>query len=45
MVVSAAGAIDHGALVSAAEKAFSKVPSGGVTADQLVKQVRLPLAA
>lgn len=38
MVVSAAGAIDHGALVSAAEKAFSKVPSGGVTADQLVKQ-------
>ena len=40
MVISAAGAVDHAALVAAAEKAFAKLPSEGKTAAQLVKEVR-----
>lgn len=40
MVISAAGAVDHGALVAAAEKAFAKLPSGGKSAGDLVKEVR-----
>ena len=39
MVISAAGAVDHAALVKAAEKSFSKLPSGGKSASDLVKQV------
>ncbi|KAL4428026.1 hypothetical protein ABPG75_002115 [Micractinium tetrahymenae] len=38
MVISAAGAVDHGALVAAAEKAFAKLPSGGRSAADLVKE-------
>lgn len=38
MVISAAGAVDHAALVKAAEKSFSKLPSGGKSASDLVKQ-------
>lgn len=45
MVISAAGAVDHAALVAAAEKAFSKLPPGGKTAGELVKEVRLGGAA
>jgi hypothetical protein len=39
MVISAAGAVDHAALVKAAEKSFSKLPSGGKSAADLVKEV------
>lgn len=38
MVISAAGAVDHGALVKAAEKAFAKLPSTGKSANDLVKE-------
>lgn len=38
MVISAAGAVDHGALVAAAEKAFAKLPSAGKSAGDLVKE-------
>lgn len=44
MVISAAGAVDHGALVAAAEKAFAKLPSGGKSAGDLVKEVGPPAA-
>lgn len=37
MVVAAAGAVDHDALVKAAEKAFAKVPSAGTSAAELVR--------
>lgn len=40
MVISAAGAVDHDALVKAAGKAFAKLPSGGKSAADLVKEVR-----
>lgn len=39
MVISAAGAVDHAALVAAAEKSFAKLPSGGKSAGDLVKEV------
>lgn len=38
MVIAAAGAIDHKALVASVEKAFGGVPSGGVSASELVKR-------
>lgn len=38
MVVAAAGAVDHDALVKAVEKEFGKVPSAGPTAADLIKE-------
>lgn len=38
MVVAAAGAVDHKALVAAVEKSFGKLPTGGVSAAELVKR-------
>lgn len=38
IVVSAAGAVDHEALVKAAEKVFAKLPTDGPSAADLVKQ-------
>jgi len=38
MVVAAAGAVDHKALVASVEKAFGKLPSGGATAYDLVRR-------
>lgn len=40
IVVAAAGAVDHEALVAAVEKGFGKLPSDGPTASQLVDKVR-----
>lgn len=36
MVVAAAGAVDHAALVASVEKAFGRVPAGGTSAASLV---------
>jgi hypothetical protein len=40
-VVSAAGGVDHDALVGLADKAFSKLPTGGPTTAELIKEVLL----
>jgi len=37
MVIAAAGAVDHEALVAEAEKAFSSIPSDGQTVSELIK--------
>lgn len=37
MVVAAAGAVDHAALVTAAEKAFGQLPSGGTSTADLIR--------
>lgn len=39
MVLSAGGAVDHAQLVALAEKGFSSLPTGSMSADDLVKQV------
>lgn len=39
-VVSAAGAVDHSQLVQLAEKAFSGLPSSGLSSEEYIKQVR-----
>ena len=39
-VVSAAGAVDHSQLVQLAEKAFSGLPSSGLSSEDYIKQVR-----
>jgi len=38
MVLSAGGAVDHAQLVALAEKGFSALPTGSMSADDLVKQ-------
>ena len=38
-VVSAAGAVDHAQLVQLAEKAFSGLPSSGLSSEDYIKQV------
>jgi predicted Zn-dependent peptidase len=40
-VVAAAGAVDHSQLVDMASKAFAKLPSSGVSAEDLIEQVHL----
>ena len=41
-VVAGAGSVDHAQLVDLAGQAFSELPSGGPTTEELVKQVRRP---
>ena len=44
-VVAGAGAVDHAQLVDLAGQAFSELPSGGPTTEELVKKVCRPWAA